>query len=280
MSRYTVAEVCAGGGGQALGLQRAGFRHVVLLESDRAACVTLRSNRPSWNVAEGDVTCAATWDPARYRGVDLLAGGVPCQPYTVAGRQRGAADERDLLGWVTGDLCRVVIPRALLVENVPGLGQSRFAGYRQELLAGLAGQGYAADWRVLKSCDFGVPQLRPRFVLVAMRPADFRYFSWPAGRPGKVLTVGEALQDMMGAGGWRGAAAWARQASRAAPTIVGGSSRHGGPDLGPTRAKAAWRELGVDARGIADAPPPASAADDHLPMLTKPHGGAPAVIFE
>jgi DNA (cytosine-5)-methyltransferase 1 len=110
-----------------------------------------------------------------------------------------------------------------------------------------------------------VPQLRPRFVLVAMRPDDFAYFTWPEPH-GKPPTVGEALRELMAANGWAGAAAWAAKASDIAPTIVGGSKKHGGADLGPTRAKRAWREMGVDALGVADdAPSP----DDPVTLLPK-----------
>jgi DNA (cytosine-5)-methyltransferase 1 len=130
----------------------------------------------------------------------------------------------------------------------------------------LASLGYAADWRLLHASDYGVPQLRPRFVLVALRALDFAYFSWPAPRPGGTPTVGETLLDLMAANGWPGAEPWAAQANDIAPTIVGGSKKHGGADLGPTRAKRAWRALGVDALGVADAAP---SADDPVTLLPK-----------
>jgi DNA (cytosine-5)-methyltransferase 1 len=266
MPEYRVVEICAGAGGQSLGLERAGFEHELSVELDPDACATLRHNRPHWKVAEGDVANLAVWDPAEYAGVDLLAGGVPCPPFTVAGKQLGAADERDLFAWAV-ELCGVIRPRALLLENVRGLSLPRFAAYRQHVLDRLTQLGYVADWRLLHASDYGVPQLRPRFVLVAMRPEDFGYFSWPqpAGQP---LTVGETLRDLMAANGWAGAAAWADRANDIAPTIVGGSKRHGGPDLGPTRAKRAWREMGVDALGLADAPPSRHDRVTLLPKLT------------
>jgi DNA (cytosine-5)-methyltransferase 1 len=269
MPQYTVVEVCAGAGGQALGLELAGFRHEVVVEVDPAACATLRANRPGWHIAEGDVTSAATWDPGAYKGVDLLAGGVPCQPFSVGGRQLGAGDERDLFYWTVQNLAAVIAPRAIMLENVPGLSQARFAAYRQRVLDRLAELGYAADWRLLNACDHGVSQLRPRLILVAMRPEDFACFTWPEPQA-PPPSVGEALLGLMSARGWPGAAAWAAgPAGRAiAPTIVGGSKKHGGPDLGPTRAKRAWRALGVDGRGIADEPPGESAPDDLLPRLT------------
>jgi len=247
-------EICAGAGGQALGLERAGFEHALAVELDAAACATLRANRPGWKVAEGDVADPALWRPRDYHGVALLAGGVPCPPFTVAGRQLGAGDERDLFAWAV-ELCGVVRPRALLLENVRGLSTARFSGYRQHVLDRLRELGYVPQWRLLHASEFGVPQLRPRFVLVALRPGDAPWFRWPAPSAGPALTVGQALGDLMGARGWPGASAWARRADRIAPTIVGGSKKHGGGDLGPTRAKQAWASLGVDGLGIADAAP-------------------------
>jgi DNA (cytosine-5)-methyltransferase 1 len=266
MREYRVVEICAGAGGQSLGLELAGFEHELSVELDPDACATLRHNRPHWKVAEGDVANPVVWNPAEYAGAELLAGGVPCPPFTVAGKQLGATDERDLFAWAV-ELCGVVRPRALLLENVRGLSLPRFAAYRQHVLDRLTQLGYVADWRLLHASDFGVPQLRPRFVLVAMRPDDFVYFAWPEPED-RPQTVGETLFGLMAADGWRGAEGWAKRASDIAPTIVGGSKKHGGPDLGPTRAKRAWREMGVDALGIADAPPSRRDPVTHLPKLT------------
>jgi DNA (cytosine-5)-methyltransferase 1 len=259
-------EICAGAGGQALGLERAGFEHVLAVELDGHACNTLRANRPGWKVAAGDVADTAVWNPASYAGVALLAGGVPCPPFTVAGRQLGATDERDLFAWAV-ELCGVIQPQALLLENVRGLSNGRFAAYRQHVLDRLRQLGYIAQWRLLHASDYGVPQLRPRFVLVALRPQDAPWFSWPMPE-GAPPTVGARLADLMGSRGWRGAPRWARCAAAIAPTIVGGSKRHGGPDLGPTRAKRAWAELGVNALGIADQPPSAADNPGLAPKLT------------
>jgi DNA (cytosine-5)-methyltransferase 1 len=267
LPRYRVVEICAGAGGQSLGLEIAGFEHELAVELDQNACATLRHNRPHWKVAQGDVASPDVWDPAAYAGIDLLAGGVPCPPFTIAGKQLGATDERDLFAWAI-ELCGVIGPRALLLENVRGLSLPRFAAYRQHVLDRLAALGYAADWRLLHAADYGVPQLRPRFVLIAMRPADFAHFTWPQPHPGSTPTVGETLLDLMAGNGWPGAAAWAARANDIAPTIVGGSKKHGGADLGPTRAKRAWRTLGVDALGVADAPPAASDPVTLLPKLT------------
>jgi DNA (cytosine-5)-methyltransferase 1 len=94
MARLKSIEICAGAGGQALGLEKAGFDHLALVEIEPLACKTLLHNRPDWNVIEGDVK---TFTTIKYKGqVDLFAGGVPCPPFSVAGKQLGHLDERDL----------------------------------------------------------------------------------------------------------------------------------------------------------------------------------------
>jgi DNA (cytosine-5)-methyltransferase 1 len=287
MSTFDVVEICAGAGGQALGLHKAGFKHRLAVELDKNACETLRVNferlrkesdaesaepdlfsgdPPRFEIAEGDVANPKVWDPQQHKGVSLLAGGVPCPPFSIAGKQLGANDERDLFAWAVEQV-NVVQPRALLLENVRGLSMPRFAGYRQHVLDRLTQFGYIAEWRLLHASDFGVPQLRPRFILVALRPEDAPYFRWPEP-VGDPPNVGDTLVDLMGSNGWKGAKSWAKKASKIAPTIVGGSKKHGGADLGPTRAKRAWAEMGVDALGVADAPPPAGTASKFVPKLT------------
>ncbi|MEU4607197.1 DNA (cytosine-5-)-methyltransferase [Kribbella sp. NPDC023972] len=266
MNQLRVVEICAGAGGQALGLERAGFEHALAVELDAMAVQTLRDNRPDWDVRQGDVADPAVWDPDEFSGIDLLAGGVPCPPFSIAGKQLGANDERDLFAWAV-ELCGQMHPRALMLENVRGLSAPRFSAYRQHVLDRLNELGYVADWRLLQASDFNVPQLRPRFVLVALSKDDAPYFSWPETTPVQ-RTVGEELRDMMGSNGWEHAEHWSKRAHKIAPTIVGGSKKHGGADLGPTRAKRAWAELGVDALGVADAPPPAGTPEGFNPKLT------------
>jgi DNA (cytosine-5)-methyltransferase 1 len=259
-------EICAGAGGQALGLEQAGFEHALAVELDANAAETLRFNRPHWKVACGDVADEDVWNPDDYKGVALLAGGVPCPPFSIAGKQLGANDERDLFAWAV-ELAGRIQPRALMLENVRGLSAPRFSAYRQHVLDRLAELNYIGDWRLLQASDFGVPQLRPRFVLVALRPEDAPYFTWPEPTP-TAETIGSTLVDLMASAGWPYADQWKETACAIAPTIVGGSKKHGGADLGPTRAKRAWAELGVDALGLADAPPPADWPADKKPKLT------------
>jgi DNA (cytosine-5)-methyltransferase 1 len=100
-----------------------------------------------------------------------------------------------------------------------------------------------------------VPQQRQRAILVALKPDLAAHFVWPTGDPDGAPTVGEALYREMASRGWPGARAWREKASSVGPTLVGGSKKHGGPDLGPTQAKKRWLELGVDGLGIAEEAP-------------------------
>jgi DNA (cytosine-5)-methyltransferase 1 len=263
LPEFTCLEICAGAGGQSLGLEQAGFAHVAAVEIDPHACETLRLNRPEWDVVELDVHYFKGVD---YRGVDLLAGGVPCPPFSIAGKQLGADDERDLFPQALR-LVEESEPTAVMLENVRGLATARFARYREQVLDRLHELGYETEWQVLNASEFGVPQLRPRFILVAMTPEVHEHFEWPSAT-GTPPTVGEALHDLMAAGGWPGAGAWAARANGIGPTLVGGSRKHGGPDLGPTRAREAWLGLHVDGKALADAPPGPADPLHHIPRLT------------
>ena len=259
----TAIELCAGAGGQAIGLDQAGFEHVAAVEIDKHACATLRMNRPRWRVFEEDLR---NFSGVGFRGVDLLAGGVPCPPFSIAGKQLGADDERDLFPEALR-LAAEIRPSAVMLENVRGFASERFDKYRESILRRLKRMGYVPSWRVLNASDYGVPQLRPRFLLVALRPAAAEHFEWPKASRRKP-TVGDTIADLMASGGWPGAETWVKGAQGMAPTIVGGSKKHGGPDLGPTRARREWAKLGVDGLGIANAPPGLEFPIDEVPKLT------------
>jgi len=247
----TCVEICAGAGGQALGLARAGFTHVALVEYEPDYCQVLKQNRPEWNVLCADVR---DFDGTLYQGVDLLAGGVPCPPFSIAGKQLGKKDERDLFPEAIR-LIKEIKPRAVMLENVRGFLDAGFDEYRKDILRAIEKLGYDTQIELLNASDFGVPQLRPRVVIVGIQKDENGFFSYPVGKPGCAPTVGETLYDLMAENRWEGAKLWARNANRIAPTLVGGSKKHGGPDLGPVRAKKAWAELGVDGRGVANTAP-------------------------
>lgn len=264
MYEPTCVELCAGGGGQAIGLEDAGFQHPALVEVDEDCCVTLNRNRQTWNVIAGDIK---EFDGSPYCGVDLLAAGLPCPPFSVAGRQLGQDDERDLFPAALR-LVEQMMPSAVMIENVRGILSSTFEDYRGINLNRFEQLGYRAEWKLFNASQFGVPQLRPRAILVAVRSEISENFDWPVAPDEMPPTVGEALFTQMSSRGWEHAEKWRDQADKIAPTGVGGSKRHGGPDLGPVRAKRAWKALGVDGHGIANDPPPAKFVG--LPRLTVP----------
>ncbi len=257
-------ELCAGGGGAALGLEKAGFSHTALIDNNPHACATLRHNRPSWNVIEADMR---HFDATPWQGVDLLSGGLPCPPFSIAGKQLGADDDRDMFPSMLR-IVKDVRPRAVLIENVRGILTPRFAPFRAQVDRSFDEMGFDTFWAGFNAADFGVPQLRFRAFLVALRRGATNPLKWPMPKLAMPSTVGETIGDLMAERCWRGAQSWAKQAMLPAPTIVGGSHKHGGPDLGPTRARREWARLGVDGLGLAnEAPPPDFAG---MPRLTVP----------
>lgn len=246
-------EFCAGAGGQALGLEQADFNHEALVEIEPDFAKTLKLNRPGWDVRATDM---ATFDGRSFRGVELLTAGLPCPPFSVAGKQLGEKDERNLFPSAIR-LIDEIAPKAVMIENVRGFLSAVFEDYRGQLKRQLSSLGYEVDWRLLNASDFGVPQLRPRVVIVALKKEFVGAFDWPDVLPYNPPTVGNCLYDLMAANGWNSVENWAKQANEIAPTLVGGSKKHGGPDLGPTRARRAWATLGVEGKSLAnDAPEP------------------------
>ena len=212
MKKLTSIELCAGAGGQALGLEKAGFDHICLVELDKDACATLRLNRPTWNVREDDLHC---FSATKFKGVDLVAGGVPCPPFSKAGKQLGPEDERNLFD----EALRIVKeadPKAVMLENVRGLLDPLFDDYRRHILRELDKMGYCGEWRLLNASDYGVPQLRPRAILVALKKELWGKFKWPVGNKSATKTVGETLKDLMEEAGWN-ADEWAQKAAVIAP---------------------------------------------------------------
>lgn len=260
---YTSIEICAGAGGQALGLEMAGFCHLALVEYERDYCNCLAFNRPQWNVMCMDVH---QFNGKQYQGkVDLLAGGVPCPPFSVAGKQLGADDERDLFPQMLR-LVEEIEPKIVMIENVRGFLEKRFDGYRNSIINRLYLLGYNVHISLINACNYGVPQLRPRAIIIGVRIDIDDVFTFPQPRHIENNDVGHAIYDLMAANGWRGVDEWLKQATKVAPTIVGGSKKHGGPDLGPTRARKAWAEMGIDGRGIANEAP--SVDFEGMPRLT------------
>ncbi|GGU87727.1 DNA cytosine methyltransferase [Streptomyces litmocidini] len=319
----TSVEICAGAGGQAVGLHNAGFHHLALIEWDSHAVDTLKANVSQWpGWEDGRAEQLKPMDVkellkeeflngaknlserfgVKHRELDLLAGGVPCPPFSLAGKRLGAHDERDLFPTML-QLVENLRPKAVMIENVRGILEPPhvFIDYRRQIVNELFDLGYDVPfvsekwsvakqseamshvWRRLDASDYGVPQLRPRAILVAIRKDIAREngeFVWPKHKKGERATVFKELEKTMlerckaywslnvkgeaaGPGertgkqvfeDWKKSAFGAEKGSTkgVAPTLVGGSRKHGGADLGPTRAKRAWEALGIDAMGVAN----------------------------
>lgn len=260
---FNSIEICAGAGGQALGLANAGFAHVALVEYEADYCKCLKQNRPDWNVICQDVH---QFDGRGYRGmIDLLSGGVPCPPFSIAGKQLGADDERDLFPQMLR-LVEEISPRIVMIENVRGLLDAKFETYRNHILEELDLLGYNTHIKLVNAADYGVPQSRPRVIIIGVRKDLVDTFSFPDTSSIPPTYIGDTLYDLMAANGWKQAERWKELAQKIAPTVVGGSKKHGGPDLGPTRARKAWAELGIDGKGIANEAPQADF--NGMPRLT------------
>ena len=163
----TCIELCAGAGGMAMGLERAGWEHLLLVERDEACCETLRTmGAVPGHIVHSDIqkldhTMMRDMEP------DMICGGPPCQPFSSAGDQRGGDDPRDALECAVR-LAVDVRPRMIMFENVPGLLHQKFNTYRDRL-GGLARDaGYAVRWIKFNCRNYGVPQRRNRIAFLAI----------------------------------------------------------------------------------------------------------------
>jgi DNA (cytosine-5)-methyltransferase 1 len=192
---FSSIELFAGAGGLAIGLEKAGFEAVALNEVDKHACNTLRTNRPKWNVIEGDIQNV---DFTAFKGIDFIAGGFPCQAFSYAGNQLGFEDTRGTLFFEFARAIKESQPKAFLGENVRGLlehDNGRTIGAIKSVISSL---GYTLiEPRVLKAIFYKVPQKRERLMLVGIRNDLVQYaqFQWPS--PYKRVYV---LKDALKAG--------------------------------------------------------------------------------
>ncbi|MFF4655077.1 DUF6339 family protein [Streptomyces sp. NPDC001381] len=266
--RFRSLEVCAGAGGQALGLERAGFDPVLLIDSKADACFSIDLNRPAWDVVCMDLVQFTPSMRPDATDVDLISGGLPRVKSSATAGRAEDTEERRVLRAAIGLACDIK-PKAVLFENVPDLVDGpEFAADRAWIDHKLRQAGFRTSWKILNAADFGVPQNRKSGFLVALRDPHFGRFSWPQPNEVPPPTVGEVLGTSMSVGGWPGAERWIKNADRIAPALVGGSDRRGGADLGPTGSKKAWASLGVNGNSLGDEPPGADFPVDELPKLT------------
>lgn len=263
--RLTAVELCAGAGGMLLGMHASGFDHLAAVEMNPKAAATLRRNMPSLNIIEADIREV---DFTQFRGVDVVVGGLPCQPYSILGSRKGKDDDREqFLSGVRA--VREMMPRMFAFENVGGFAQVTHAHYRNVLIRLFGRAGYDIQIVRLDAQDWGVPQRRERIIVVGIRKGvNARTFRLPDHSPDFRLNIGDALIDLMEANGWDGAQAWAERRRSTnvlrdgeidrgvvTPTLVGYRSN------APRNFSNAWKTIEIDAgRRPQKAPTAAEAA--------------------
>lgn len=191
-NEYSVLELFAGAGGLALGLEKAGLKCVALNEIDKWACETLRSNRPNWNVLEGDIKA---FDFKEYKGkVDVVTGGFPCQAFSYAGKKLGLNDARGTLFYEFARVVQEVLPAICIGENVRGLLSHDNGKTLEGMISILDEIGYkVVPIQVLKAIYFRVPQKRERLVLVGVRKDIDIEFEYPKPHK-KIYNLKDALK--------------------------------------------------------------------------------------
>jgi DNA (cytosine-5)-methyltransferase 1 len=260
-------EICAGAGGEALGLHAAGFRAKAIYERDPHAVRTLRHHTLSIidRVNEADIREV---DFTGMRGkIDLVAGGVPCQGHSVAGHRLGRHDERDLFLEAVR-IVEEVRPRAFFFENVNGFNQRSNTDYRAELHQMFNALGYQNKVFALRGADYGLAQGRPRIAFVGFRDGEMSRFRMPPVFPQWNPTVASVIGDLVGANNWPGFDAWLKKADRIGPTIIGGSEKSGKLSFSAYFGRERWAELGIDMKKLTDHAPDERHGTDDLFQLT------------
>lgn len=181
LREYTSVELFAGGGGLALGMHKAGFRHLLLNEFDKDACATLKKNMPDWNVVQGDIHDI---DFTPYHGqVDFLSGGFPCQAFSYAGKRLGFEETRGTLFFELARAVKEIQPKVFMAENVKGLLEHDNGRTIETIKSVIAELGYTLiEPRVMRAIMYNVPQKRERLILIAVRNdiAPYVSFYWPS----------------------------------------------------------------------------------------------------
>ncbi len=191
-NEYSVLELFAGAGGFAVGLEKAGLKCVALNEIDKWACNTLRTNRPNWNVLEGDIK---DFNFTEYKNkVNVVTGGFPCQAFSYAGKKLGLNDARGTLFYEFARVVQEVSPEICIGENVRGLLSHENGKTLQGMISILDEIGYnVVPVQVLKALYFKVPQKRERLILVGVRKDIDVIYNYPLPYQ-KIYNLSDALK--------------------------------------------------------------------------------------
>ncbi|AGM24640.1 DNA cytosine methyltransferase [Spiroplasma chrysopicola] len=170
-NKYTVLELFAGAGGLALGLEKAGFNTLGLIEVDKWAVETLKNNRPEWNIIHDDIINIVNQGIKNFvnTNVDVVSGGFPCQSFSYAGKRLGLEDTRGTMFYYYAEIVKELQPKIFLVENVKGLVNHDFGKTFKTILNVFEDLNYKLYWKVLNAWDYNVAQKRERLVLIGIR---------------------------------------------------------------------------------------------------------------
>ncbi|MFD2672166.1 DNA (cytosine-5-)-methyltransferase [Marinicrinis sediminis] len=203
IKKYNVVELFAGAGGLALGLESAGFETLGLVEVDKNACQTLRTNRPQWNVIEEDVIKVASSGIRQYLKtdceIDLLSGGYPCQAFSYAGKKMGLDDIRGTMFYYYSMILQELKPKMFLAENVRGLVNHDNGRTLETMLKVFSDMGYVVKWKVLSALNYDVAQKRERIVIVGIRRdlVESKNISYKFPESyGRTLVLKDVLKDV------------------------------------------------------------------------------------
>lgn len=184
-AQFSTIELFAGAGGLALGIERAGFDTIALIEIDKDAADTLRRNRPSWRVINEDISNISCLDLQDYFNLksgelDLLSGGAPCQSFSYAGKRLGLEDARGTLFYHYAKFLEQLQPKMFLFENVRGLLTHDRGRTYQTITDIFENCGYTMYKKVLNAWDYGVAQKRERLITIGIRndlakKAEFKF---------------------------------------------------------------------------------------------------------
>ncbi len=191
MRKPRILELFAGAGGLALGLERAGFSTVGLVEIDKDCVDTLRANRPGWSVLHASVEDI---DYTDFKDVDVISGGFPCQAFSSAGKRLGFEDQRGNLFFEMMRAIRTIQPKIVLAENVMGLLNHNKGKSLQKIISALTEEGYSVHYQLLNALDFATPQKRKRLIIIAVKGTNYIPDIIPP-RLNRHLTIRDALQD-------------------------------------------------------------------------------------
>jgi len=172
--RFTAIELFAGAGGLAIGLERAGFNSIGLIEFDKAAATTLNKNRPEWNVLHDDIANISSLNLEEIFGIevkelDLLSGGAPCQSFSYAGNRLGLEDARGTLFYHYAVFLHKLKPKTFLFENVRGLLTHNHGKTYQTIIDIFTDEGYVVQKEVMNAWDYGIAQKRERLITIGIR---------------------------------------------------------------------------------------------------------------